>query len=69
MQDEKWKPIKVSLAKHNAKALLQNEPEEKWIEIFVRRKASEKNKLNSLLNLKKWVETELEKIDKNYIKY
>jgi hypothetical protein len=68
MRDE-WKPIKVSLAKHNAKALLQNEPEEKWIEIFVRRDASEKNKLNSLLNLKKWVEAELEKIDKNYIKY
>lgn len=69
MQDEKWKPIKVSLAKHNAKALRQNEPEEDCIRMTFRQDASEKNKLNSLLKLKKWVEAELEKIDKNYIKY
>ncbi len=68
MRDE-WKPIKVSLAKHNAKALRQNEPEEDYIKMQVRREASEKNKLNSLLKLQKWVEAELEKIDKNYIKY
>lgn len=66
---EDWKPIKVSLEKHNAKALRQNEPEEDYIQMQVRRDASEKNKLSSLLKFQKWVEAELEKIDKNYIKY